>query len=121
MYKLLIGFQTRQVMTLIRSLLFIFILGFLAACEEKTDIPALVSTDISNPVSYRKSNINFKYPKNWEVTEDGEQNNHRYIFVEGSGAVIITIDIYMKKYAVPLSQYVEKWSVPLEDKIRLLK
>jgi len=37
-------------------------LVFVTACEE--------TADISNPVSYEKVGISFKYPKNWEVTED---------------------------------------------------
>lgn len=74
----------------------IFILS-LFGCEK--------TADISSPLRYEKQSIRFSYPANWKVTEDVEQSNFRYLFVESPGDALFTAFIYSKQDALSLSEF----------------
>ena len=86
---------------IIFSFLFFDAIFDVLSCEKKADI--------SSPKFYEKNKVSFSYPKNWRITEDVEETEMRYIFIETPGDAIFIIQIYSKEEALSLSEYAE-WS-----------
>lgn len=93
-------------------LLIIFIL-FVSGCYDRADV--------SSPSEYRRENITFLYPDNWEVTQDVDRNDFRYLFVESPGDAIMIIQIYMKEDALSLRDFVEQFAGKTKQEIPLGK
>lgn len=92
--------------------LIIFIL-FVSGCYDKADV--------SSPSGYRRGNITFLYPGNWEVTQDAGRNDFRYLFVESPGDAIMIIQLYLKQDALNLRDFVEQFAGKTEYEIPLGK
>lgn len=90
----------------------IIIIFSLIGCEK----PA----DISSPMSYEKQNIRFSYPSNWKVTEDVEQEDIRYLFVESPGDAIFLVQIYSKQDAVSLREFSEWFSAQAKQETSIV-
>jgi len=88
----------------------------LIACGE----PA---ADISKPSNYNKNGIDFSYPSNWEVTEDSQVEDVRYLFIETPGDAIVIMQLYTQENASDLQEYAEWFSsvskeeTPLAERI----
>lgn len=76
------------------------LLFFISACSEK---PA----DMKNQLEYKKGGMSFSYPANWEVTEDTENEDVRFVFVESPGNAIIKIEVYPKDQSFEIKEFVE--------------
>lgn len=84
------------------------LLFVLAGCEEEARI--------SVPARYEKGDVRFSHPQNWRVTKDVEQKNVRYLFVESPGDAIFIAQIYPKKNAVSLDEFIERFSAAAREK-----
>jgi hypothetical protein len=89
------------------SIIPIILICFLFGCEK--------AADISSPAIYKKRSIHFSYPKNWKITEDAEQKDTRYIFIESPGDAIFIIQIYPKQDAISLNEFAEWFSAQTEQ------
>ena len=69
-----------------------------------------IASDSSSPIKYEKENISFSYPQDWKVTEDVIKQDIRYLLVEGPDEAIFAAQIYPKKDAVSLNEFVEWFS-----------
>lgn len=76
------------------------LLIFISACSEK-------QADMKNQLKYEKDGLSFSYPANWEVTEDIENENVRFIFVESPGDAIIKIEVYPTEQSFELKEFVK--------------
>jgi len=73
--------------------------------------------DVSSPAQYNKSGISFSYPGNWEVVEDVEESDFRYLTVESPGDAIFIIAVYQKQDALPLKDYVKEFSAMTREEM----
>ncbi len=78
------------------------ILIIIASCDR--------AADVSEPVSYDKAGINFLYPQNWKITDDGELDNIRYVLLESPGDAIFIAQVYLLEDAVSLKEYADWFS-----------
>jgi len=62
---------------------------------------------MQNQLEYEKDGLSFSYPANWEVTEDTENEDIRFVFVESPGSAIIKIEVYPKEQSFKLKEFVE--------------
>ena len=75
------------------------ILIFTTSCQQ--------AADISNPVSYDKAGIKFDYPGNWNITEDDQLEDVRFVILESPGDGIFIIQVYLAEDAVLIREYVD--------------
>ncbi|PWK48592.1 hypothetical protein C8D97_109143 [Pleionea mediterranea] len=73
---------------------------FMFGCRER-------SAELKDINRYMKSGVSFDYPGNWKVTEDVEDEDYRYIFVESPGDAISKIEIYPKGASFSLLEFVK--------------
>ncbi len=96
-----LGGPSMQFMSHFKSVLYLsIILVSMFGCGER-------SAEIKNSNSYFKSGVSFEYPGNWKITEDVEDDDYRYIFVESPGDAISTIQIYSKRDSFSLLEFVK--------------
>ncbi|WP_144017021.1 hypothetical protein [Vibrio sp. AND4] len=79
--------------------LIIILSFFLMSCER--------GADLENTKEYSNNKVTFKYPGNWEVTEDSETEDFRFIFVESPGSGIMRIEIYNHEDSFKLKEFVK--------------
>lgn len=79
----------------------------------------LSAAEMSSPATYDKDNLSFSYPNDWKVTEDAEEDNVRYLFVENSGDSILIAQIYAKDEAVSLKEYAEWFSSQTQQEVSM--
>jgi hypothetical protein len=70
----------------------------IVACER--------GADLDNIKIYENSGVSFKYPGNWNVTEDSIVDEVRFIFVESPGAGIMKVEIYNYEDSFELREFV---------------
>ena len=83
---------------MIRISYLVIMLFLLVGCGER-------SARTDNPRSYNKTGIEFKYPRNWKVTEDVQQAEFRYLFVETPGNALLIIQIYSADDALEIQDF----------------
>ena len=66
--------------------------------------------DTGHTRKYMNEGIEFEYPGNWEVTEDVQRGNLRYVFVESSGNGMVIIDIRPAEVAPEIRDFAEMLS-----------
>lgn len=89
-------------MKTLQTISLLCILIIIAACEQ--------NADTSKPLNYAKDTISFAYPENWTVTEDKQEDDVRYLFIETPGDAIVLVQIYPIQDAVSLKEYAEWFS-----------
>ena len=65
------------------------------------------TADISNPIENSKSGVHFSIPGHWIVTEDEDNNDFRYIFIESPGDAIFMVEVYRYENPFSLKEYVD--------------
>lgn len=55
--------------------------------------------------SYQETDLNFKYPVNWKITEDVKHQDFRHLFVETSGNALVVIQVFFSGKEFNLPQY----------------
>lgn len=81
-------------------LLFVF---SIISCERPANISTLKT--------FHKNGISFKYPSNWDVTEDiGSSDEIRVIILETPGDAIFIFQIYGKKSGLNLNEFSQLFS-----------
>lgn len=98
--------KTVPIQYLMVSLLLLF------GCGEKI-------ADTDNPRNYDKAGITFKYPGNWAVTEDEQQEGFRYLFIETSGDAFIGINIYSVDDALEIKDFAQKLAHSTQEEIQV--
>jgi hypothetical protein len=85
-------------------LLSIFILFWcFYGCFEQT-------ADISIPKGYDSNQISFKYPKNWEITQDYYTPVVHNLFVETAGDALVILQSYQSDLAEDLESFSKSFS-----------
>ena len=84
---------------LLVAVLFIF---SLTACEKKPEI--------AFPNQYTKAGISFNYPSNWDIEEDEEEGDFRYLIIETPADAMFLIHVYKGGDVVSLEEFAEQIS-----------
>jgi len=78
----------------IRSILITILFTLaLSACER--------SPNINSPKHYEKHGISFDYPGNWKISEDGENDDVRYLVISSTGDSLFLIHSYISEEVNP--------------------
>lgn len=73
----------------------------LLGCGEK-------KADTTHPVLYSKDGVSFNMPGNWQVTEDEQEEDIRYLFIETPGDALMVIHVFGATNEAPrLEEYTE--------------
>ena len=81
-------------------ILFTLFFGVEASYAEK-------KADLVDSKHYENKGISFKYPGNWKVTKDIEEDSFRYLFIESPGEAIVRIEIYLNDESLSLREFAE--------------
>jgi hypothetical protein len=93
-------------------LLSIFLLFWcFAGCFEQT-------ADISIPKGYHSNQISFKYPKNWEITQDNYTPAVHNLFVETAGDALVILQSYQSDLAEDLESFSKSFSKSFSESSR---
>ena len=85
-------------------LLSIFLLFWcFAGCFEQT-------VDISIPKGYDSNQISFKYPKNWEITQDYHTPAVHNLFVKTAGDALVILQSYQSDLSEDLESFSKSFS-----------
>ena len=73
------------------------------------------------PKLYSKTGLEFQYPMNWKVTEDAEQADRRYLFVETPGDAILIIMLYSAREAPPVQEFARDFAQSAKQEVPIGK
>ena len=65
---------------------------------------------IDNPRAYNNAGLEFEYPRNWKVTEDVQQEELRYLFVESPGDALLIIQIFSADDALDIQDFAKSFA-----------
>jgi hypothetical protein len=68
------------------------------------------AADISIPKDYDSNQISFKYPKNWEITQDYYTPAVHNLFVETAGDALVILQSYQSDLAEDLESFSKSFS-----------
>jgi hypothetical protein len=74
---------------------------------------------VHNPKKYSASGLQFKYPGNWKITEDNQENMIRYTFVETNGDALTIIQIYPSDMAPDIGMFAKDFSNSAKNQTKL--
>ena len=92
----------------IRILSLILLLA-LSACERKPDLASLKQ--------YQEHDINFNYPGNWEITEDGYNGSVHYLIITSTGDAVVMIHTFDTAVAPELKPFTESLSTGISKEM----
>ena len=81
----------------------VFVSLLLVGCGER-------SVKIDNPRAYNNAGLEFEYPRNWKVTEDVQQEELRYLFVESPGDALLIIQIFSADDALDIQDFAKRFA-----------
>ena len=81
----------------------VFVSLLLVGCGER-------SVKIDNPRAYNNAGLEFEYPRNWKVTEDVQQEELRYLFVESPGDALLIIQIFSADDALDIQDFAKSFA-----------
>jgi hypothetical protein len=81
----------------------VFVSLWLVGCGER-------SAEIDNPRAYNNAGLEFEYPRNWKVTEDIQQGELRYLFVESPGNALLIIQIVSADDALDIQDFAKSFT-----------
>ena len=80
----------------------LFLLLTLTACERKPDL--------ESPKYYEEHGINFKYPGNWNISDDAKNGDVHYLIVNSTGDAVFMIHTFKTPKAPKLEAFAETLS-----------
>ncbi|BFN31291.1 hypothetical protein VHTUMSATKI_14860 [Vibrio harveyi] len=86
-------------MTDVLKYLVLVLIVSLSGCEQ--------IAEVESAKIYSHDGISFKYPGNWNVTEDYEIGDVRLLFVESPGSGMMTIEVYDYQDSLSLRDFVD--------------
>jgi len=71
--------------------------------------------DVGNPQHYSKDGVEFDYPGNWEVTDDAQNAEGRYLLIESPGDALMMIHIYSGSDALGIQAFASNFAKLAEE------
>lgn len=71
--------------------------------------------DSSASIAYENNGVGFSHKENWKVTGDEEEDDLRYMFVEGPVESLFIVLIYLQQDAVTLNEFAGGFSEQMNE------